>query len=326
MFSKIKRALNPLTLSRALKIVRRIAARNRPETDKFDRPIALLTRYLGGDVPVTSITPADLAGWYAQLKNKEHDRKPGHKLSPWTVNSYGRLTRAFFNHLVKLGHLEKTPWQVTIGRLPKLHRKDITTGDIEKLVKASSRNVRDRAIVLLLRDSGCRVGELISMTTGNIHFEKQKDGRGKKRRCGYAIVYGAKMDKWRAILFKHEAAKALKLYLAGRPDVRSDAVWLSYDSKPLTTSGVYQMLHRYAKAAGVERFNPHSFRHAKAKMLYKSGVPEPVIQAMLGHDSADVSRQYVQFEADELLAMLYNLPDESYVIEQSPKVSKNGKR
>lgn len=322
MFEKIKRKLNPLTLSKALLIVRRVAARNREETDKFDRPITLLIEYLGEDAKVADITPEQLSGWYTYVKGLEHQRKPGQKLSLWTVNSYGRLVRAFFNHLVKMGHLEKTPWRVTIGRLPKLHRKDISQDDIDLMVKYSGLNIRDRAIVLILRDSGCRAGELLSMTLGNIHFEKRLGKDGKKRLCGYALVYGQKMRKQRHILFKEEAAKALKAYLDARPPVEFDSVWVAYDNRPLTVSGIYQLLKRIGRVAGVKRFNAHSFRHARTKELYRAGVPEPVIQELMGHDSVDVTRLYVQYEAGELLDMLYNLPDENGRIEQSPKKPK----
>jgi integrase/recombinase XerD len=326
VFDRIKRRLSPLTLTRALAIVRRVAARNREETDKFDRPIALLIAYLGEDAKVTDITPEQLTNWFNHVKGLENQRKPGQKLSLWTVNSYGRLIRAFFNHLVKMGHLEKTPWKATIGRLPKLHRKDIPQSDIDLMVKYVGLNLRDRAIVLILRDSGCRAGELLSMTLNNIHFDKKPDKKGKKRLCGYALVYGQKMRKHRHILFKEEAAKALKAYLDARPPVEFDSVWLAYDNRPLTVSGVYQLLRRIGRVAGVTRFNAHSFRHARTKELYRAGVPEPVIRELMGHDGMDVTRLYVQYEAGELLDMLYTLPDENGQIEQSPKKSKKKNR
>lgn len=326
MFAKLKRKLSPLTLTKSLAIIRRIAARNREETDKFDRPIALLIEYLGEDAKVTDITSEQLTGWFNHVKQLDNQRKPGQKLSLWTVNSYGRLIRAFFNHLVKMGHLEKTPWQATIGRLPKLHRKDIPQSDIDLMVKHSGLNIRDRAIVLLLRDSGCRAGELLSMTIPNLHFDKKPDKGGKKRLCGYALVYGQKMRKHRYILFKEDAAKALRAYLDARPPVEFDTVWLAYDDRPLTVSGVYQLLKRVGRVAGVKRFNAHSFRHARTKQLYAAGVPEPVIRELMGHDGLDVTRLYVQYEAGELLDMLYNLPDETGQIEQSPKKPKKKRR
>lgn len=326
MFAKIKRRLNPLTLSRALEIIRRIAARNRPETDKFDRPIETLIDYLGADMKVADITPEQISGWYAHIKELPNTRKPGKHLSPWTVNSYARLIRAFFNHLVKMGHLERTPFRVTIGRLPRLHRKDIPQSDIDKMVKYSGSNIRDRAIVLILRDSGCRVGELVSMTLDNVFFEKVKSEAGKKQWAGYALVYGQKMRKHRYIFFKHEAVKALRLYLETRPEVDYDSIWLSQVNLPITESGVYQMMERVGKAAGVKRFNPHAFRHAKTKELYQAGVPEPIIQALMGHDGVEVTRLYVQFEPDELLKMMYNFPDEkSGQFEQSPRANRRDK-
>lgn len=327
MFDKIKRKLSPLTLTKALAIVRRIAARNREETDKFDRPIALLIEYLGEDAKVTDILPEHLTGWYNHVKGLDHQRKPGQKLSPWTVNSYGRLVRAFFNHLVKMGHLEKSPWKTTIGRLPKLHRKDIPQEDIDLMVKYAGLNIRDKAIVLLLRDSGCRAGELLSMTIANLHFEKKADSEGKKRWCGYALVYGQKMQKHRHILFREEAVKALRAYLDARPPVEFDDIWLGADSEPLTVSGVYQILKRVAKVAGVKRFNAHSFRHARTKELYQAGVPEPIIRELMGHDGMDVTRMYVQYEPSELLDMLYDLPGgKTEQNEQSLRKSKRKRR
>jgi integrase/recombinase XerD len=233
------------------------------------------------------------------------------------------MIRAFFNHLAEMGHIETSPCRIKIANPPRSGRKDIPAGDIEKMVRHAGRNARDRAIVLLLRDSGCRVGELVSMRVGGVKLEKVEEG-GKRRLVGRALVYGEKMDKTRWIVFGTEAAKALRAYLAARPEVPFDEVFVSYDYRPLTRSGVYQMLKRVAGEAGVKRFNPHAFRHALAKRLMLARVPDNIIQEVLGHeDPATFKRVYVQLDGQELLheyaRIMYTRGSDSDGLEQSPR-------
>lgn len=290
------RMLRPLTLSRALEVVKHVQSQNGRSPDWFDIPVEELIG-LFGDLPVTDINPSHIDQWYRYIKQRPHRRKPGQTLSPWTIDHYGRALKAFFGHLLDMGHIDTLPTRrLKLPKLPRAGKRDISLDDIEKMVRASRRDWRDHAIVLVLKDSGVRVSGLVSMTTYGLEIES-KDGRKR----GRALVE-AKGNKRRWIFFRHNAAEAIEMYLSYRPDNRHDALWLSKrGGTPLTRSGVYQMLERVAGRAGVEKFNPHGFRHALAKRLIDRGANPELVRDILGHEDVTTTlSMYVNYDEQEL--------------------------
>ena len=64
---------------------------------------------------------------------------------------------------------------------------------------------------------------------------------------------------------------------------------------PLSGNGVYQMLQRLAKKAGVKRFNPHSFRHAWARRALRNNLDLGSVSQILGHTSIKVTHEFYGF-------------------------------
>jgi len=288
-----------MKLSQGLDIVLRVTRRGRGERRAdhwFKVPVHSLIACIG-DKQLDEVTPEDIQRWYETLQTTRSETDPTKYLSPYTIDSYARAIRAYFNKLVEVGHLEKSPYKVRLSKLPKKPRKDIAQDDIDLMVRYSKHNIRDYALVLTLRDSGARVGELLTMQVGNLQMTEGEDGRWE----GVAQVYGEKMSKHRYIMFGHEACLAIKEYINIRPFDAPDDLWIGKSGEVLTPSGVYQMLRRIGKNAGVKRFNPHAFRHALAKHMLNNNTPVPVMAEILGHDDPQTTiSMYIQIDSDEL--------------------------
>lgn len=288
-------ASSPYRLSNELAfVIERMTTGRRPP-HWYTTPVESLISFLG-DVPAAEVKPDDVLAWYDWLKARPSARDPTGALSPWTVDSYGRSVKAFFNHLVEAGHLPQSPARrLRLPRLPPKGKKEISPDDIEKMVRLSEASARDHALVLILRDSGCRVGELVTMQASGLILE---DINGHLR--GRALIYDDKTHTSRFIYFGHEACLALQRYLRTRLN-GGERLWLTHAGEPITRSGIYQSLKRLGRRAGVEHFNPHAFRHALAKRLVNRGTPHKVLQDILGH--ADISttlNMYVSYDDDEL--------------------------
>ena len=61
----------------------------------------------------------------------------------------------------------------------------------------------------------------------------------------------------------------------------------------LAVSGLYHLLARYAKKAGVQHFHPHLWRHTSAVRMLEKGVPIKEIQYRLGHESIATTEKYL---------------------------------
>lgn len=295
---KVINIVNPLTLSDALGLVVKLIQTGPKRPHWYDSPVQDLIDAIG-DVPIQDVTADQIQGWYNDLKVRPHQRIPGKTLSPWTVDSYGRAIRAFFNHLVDAGLLDVSPAaSLKLPRLPAKKKKAIDEDDLDRMIAASEATARDHAIVLMLRDTGVRVGELCSMVVDNVEVDGD---------VGRVLVTDDKTHITRYAYFGAEAAEALARYLRSRPHDAPAYLWLSLrGSDPLTTSGVYQLLERVAGRAGVaSRWNPHAFRHALAKRLLDGGMNHVAVQKILGHaDVVTTLAMYVQYDEDEL-ARLY---------------------
>lgn len=137
----------------------------------------------------------------------------------------------------------------------------LTEDEVKKLAE-TCQNQRDRALILVLYETGCRVGEILPLTVGDVQFDTH----------GAVMILKGKTGPRRVrIIF---SAKALSEWLNLHPS-RLDFVsplWTSFESagskKPLEYYAFRKMLSVTAGRAGIaKRVNPHSFRHARASNL-----------------------------------------------------------
>lgn len=207
--------------------------------------------------------------------------------------------RAFFSNLQKLSHIDDSPAkQLRPPKLPPKEAKDADPESIEKLIRYSQFSIRNHAAIRVLADSGCRVGELVSMTVSRTTIEVDNGeamvlGKGYKGRKRGRVIYFGKFT-----------AESLSVYIRSRPYNAPDDLWLNEGgSLPITAGAIYHMMKRVAKRAGIPKgsWNPHSLRHAAAKRWLDEGLNPKVVQQLLGHESIETTlSMYVIYRDQEL--------------------------
>jgi site-specific recombinase XerD len=187
------------------------------------------------------------------------------------------------------------------GRLPE---ELLTEEEVERLASAAD-NLRDKALVLILYESGCRLGELLSLKIKNIQFDDY----------GCVLIVNGKTGSRRLRVIK--SAKALTSWLDIHP-LKNDPeayVWISIGNKNrnqlITHETVDMLLRKLKDRSGVnKRVNPHSFRHARATHLAKQ-LPEAIMKEFFGWtpDSKMASIYYHLSgrDVDEALLKLHGL-------------------
>ena len=253
------------------------------ELKNYQYTFTLLTSFTG-NIPLEQISIHTLRAWRATLSGQttiwqNHPTKPAvnRPLSPFTVYGHVSRVRHFFQWLVDEEIIVKSPARRL--ELPRLsyQPQDISEADIQKMIDYP-KTERDHCMLMLLIESGCRVGGLISLTVEDLDIENCR---------AWAIEKGGKA---RYIYFSPETSANLKTYLQTRR-IDSGRVFCGKRG-PLTTSGVYQVLKRLAKKAGVKRFNPHTFRHACARRMIAHSASIEDVAAVLGHTTSEVTRRY----------------------------------
>jgi site-specific recombinase XerD len=148
-------------------------------------------------------------------------------------------------------------------------------------IKDDDYGIRDRAIVSFLADTGARLSGIVSLTKDNLYISE-----------GFAIVT-EKGSKARKVIFTHFTASLLYKWLYVRRS-ESDAVFINIKTgRPLTASGIEQILKRMKRRAGIKgRVNPHSFRHNFAREYLLNGGDIVTLARLLGHNNIQTTAAY----------------------------------
>jgi site-specific recombinase XerD/ribosomal protein L37E len=196
-----------------------------------------------------------------------------------TIESYKITIKKFWKWLKGT---EECPSEVSwIKRKKKkngLLPEDIWTPDeINKLAGAAS-NTRDRAFILGLFGSGCRIGEWLPL--------RRKDIMPDKYSC-YVLVNGKTGS--RRVRLTPAASLALAAWLDVHPNKDSEApIWINIQVRKeipdqhLTYDWAHKMLKDLAKRAGISKpIRPHLMRHSLAS-FYAPRLTESVMNEHFG--------------------------------------------
>jgi integrase/recombinase XerC len=262
----------------------------------YQRKLLSLNEILG-DRACGAVTIWDLNAWRAMLatKQKRYTNHPYRGeldggISPLTLHGHVRACRRFFTWLVEQGELEHSPAEkLEKPPKPKIVRDGLPVRDRDAMLAAAERNPRDLALCLFLADTAVRRGGVAGLQLADIDIDRRRaivreKGLGGKR-------------KERIVFFGPRTEQALRAWLAVRPVVKSQRVFLAYEprlqqyvSRGITEGGVNLALKRIAKRAHVtSKYNPHSWRHGSSRGMIRRKMPLGVVSQILGHSSVAVT-------------------------------------
>jgi integrase/recombinase XerD len=133
----------------------------------------------------------------------------------------------------------------------------------------------------LLLATGLRVGELVSVSAGDIDLDEQTirvNGKGNRQRRVFL------MDPRLVELLRRRLSKC-----ASSPD----PLLVARGDRRMTEATMRRRLHRLSERAGIKRrLTPHMFRHTAATLLLENGVDIRFVQRLLGHASIAMTERY----------------------------------
>jgi integrase/recombinase XerD len=254
---------------------------------------AWLTR---GELDALEAGHPELAAFVSELATGTPDR-PAAK--PATLQRKVACLRSFYRHLRRAEVLTddptvhlKAPRQGR--RLPEVLTRDEVQLLLDQPKGTEPTALRDRALLEVMYACGLRASEAIDLEIGDLDLESgvlRARGKGSKERL---VPLGS------------AAARALLGYLGrGRPKLMGERMearlFLNHRGMGLTRQGLYKIVQRYARTAGLEhKMSPHTLRHTFATHLLAGGCDLRSLQEMLGHADIATTQLYTHLSADRL--------------------------
>lgn len=210
-------------------------------------------------------------------------RTRNHRLA--AIKAFARYVASVApEHLERCRRIRELP----PARFDHLEVHYLDEDEILQLVRAAA-GVRDRALLLLLYNSGARVQELVDLDVDDLRLEPiplvSLQGKGRKQRT---------CPLWA------RTVEALETWLAKR-GASAGPLFLNVQGHRLSRSGVAYILRKLtARAALVPRHapavSPHVIRHTTAMHLLHAGVDITTIAAWLGHAQLSTTHAYVEID------------------------------
>ncbi|MHC4183572.1 MAG: tyrosine-type recombinase/integrase [Planctomycetota bacterium] len=245
----------------------------------------------------------------AFLGHMENERKCSAK----TRNSRLAAIRTFFNFigreeplLLELARKVRSIPQKKTEHKQVDYLDEVEMKAILDSVKPDSRTgIRDKALLMLLYNTGARVSEIIDLKISDLRL----DSSGQVKLLG-------KGKKQRACPLWPETVELIKDYLEERrgKNQKTERLFLNANGSPITRFGIRYITKKYAKSEANQspfikskKVGPHTFRHSTAMHLIRSGNDINVVCDWLGHASINTTHMYVEIDMEMKRKMLQTI-------------------
>ena len=259
--------------------------------------------YLGEDPPIGEITRGQLQGFLAAQDS----------VGAKTLLNYHTGLSALWRWAAGEGLVDRNMVREIEPPRPELRAiEPYSEGDVQAMLQALARSrrykrprdgsptnhgidevvtARNRAIVLLLLDSGLRASELCGLRMADVDLRNRKLkvlGKGSKERIlRFSATTGTAL--WRYLASKEKDGK-----VPGRP------LFTTIEDRPLTRDNLYHTMQRIGERAGVAMANVHRFRHTFAIQYLRNGGNPYALQMGLGHSTMEMTKRYLAIAQADL--------------------------
>jgi len=260
-----------------------------------------LVDYLG-DPELDDITHTDLAKYMHYMRHEyipnrcNGDTSP---LSPSALDNHWKAIRSLFGWCNRVLELKRPDTKLSQPQYQLPEIIPFTEDEVKAIVQACEYTKeastdkrqtfrmkrptahRDKALILMLLDTGLRVSEAcrllvqdVNMDTGEIHVKPYGSGQKTNPRTVY-LGKSARRSMWH--------------YLTKREEVRQgDPLFF------VKTGSIRSLCRRMGERAGVSNVHPNRFRHTFAIQFLRNGGDVFSLQRLLGHSTLEMVQHYLR--------------------------------
>jgi len=226
-------------------------------------------------VPLSAVTGKEIGLYVDHLLQKRR--------TPKTITCHLQTIRLFFDYLIQEEAIPMANPVTRISiRLPKPLPRHLKDDQVSRLL-AVIRDVRDRAMFMLMLRCGLRVQEIADLTVDAVDYQRKQ-----------IFVSKGKGGKDRVVYVSEDARSALFGYLSKR-STRGKRLFLvqkgPMKGKPLSVRGIQKRMESYARKSKLN-VSCHRLRHTMATQLLNADADLATIQDLLGHGQITTTQRY----------------------------------
>jgi integrase/recombinase XerD len=217
------------------------------------------------------------------------------KYAPATVNQMLCALRRVLKEALRLDLIDPLDYSKavdvkSIKQSGKPRGRALSPDEIAALVQScsgeSTVDVRDAALIAILRGGGIRRAEAVNLDVADFNLStgalEIREGKSKKYRTVYISEPAiALVEKWLNLRGEEPGPLLFPIRKGGEIQFRR-----------MTPDGVLKILQRRAFLAGVDSFSPHDFRRTFCSDLLDAGVDIVTVQKLAGHASPVTTAKY----------------------------------
>ena len=288
--------------------------------ESYTRDIKMWSEYQG-DMDVSKVSVQDLRQYLTYLLTEYTPRRitgnNNQKLSPKTVRNVWITLSAFFHWASDEFQIPNVMKKVPSPKFEEPPVEPFAKEEVEALLKACdfcqeaktdkrrkftmrrASGYRDRALILMLLDTGLRATELCSLLIADL------DMTTGKVTVKHGVAGGAKGKKGRIVYMGKVTRKTVWRYLASREDGQDPTapLFIGKYNRPLNRDTLRQIINALGQKAQVKKCYPHRFRHTMAIRYLRAGGDLFTLQALLGHSSLEVVQIYAKISGMDIEQM-----------------------
>lgn len=173
---------------------------------------------------------------------------------------------------------------------PEARGRALSNDEIVALLRTcssdSAMDIRDAAIITILRGTGMRRAELVKLeladfdkSTGALLVRKGK--RGKNRKVYLPAEAIAFVERWLLVRGSQPGPLLCRIRKGGHLQLT-----------PMHPDAIWRILKKRAELASLESFSPHDFRRTFCSDLLEAGIDIVTVQKLAGHASPITTARY----------------------------------
>lgn len=194
-------------------------------------------------------------------------------------------------------------------RLPSFYSQEEVKGILDSVDRSSRQGKKDYLIILLAAQLGIRSSDIRCLKLENIKWDTNTLEFSQQKTRKYMQLPINESLKFAILDYLKNGRATVALSDSGHLFIRTRAPHEPYSENNHFTQGISLYFQKSGVPIKGKHHGLHSLRHSLASQLLKQLTPITSIAKVLGHNSIEATKQYIQIDIEQLRSIALEVPD-----------------